>query len=44
MNPEQACSACGSSLTPFEEARYFCKICKQHHCRSCGEWHDCQNV
>ncbi|HXG07006.1 MAG TPA: hypothetical protein VNI77_06745 [Nitrososphaera sp.] len=30
MNSEQACSVCGSSPIPFEEARYFCKICKQH--------------
>lgn len=36
------CFECGGTIDPFNEARYYCKSCKQHFDKFHGEWHSCQ--
>jgi hypothetical protein len=33
------CAVCGASVTPYDEARYYCKFCKINECQAHGEFH-----
>jgi len=35
---EKRCVNCGISIAEYEK-RFFCKLCKEIRCQSCGDWH-----
>lgn len=36
----RTCEVCGASVTPYDEAVYYCKKCKVFECQAHGEWHE----
>lgn len=35
----RVCVICGATVTPFDEAKYYCKKCKVFECQAHGEYH-----